>query len=58
MTAAIGRAPAQRYVAIGQRARGRKKSYRLGMPLNDYLGELLVEDTGIAYTPQEAFKTA
>lgn len=31
---------------------------RRGMTLNDYLGELLAEATGVPYSPQEALKTA
>lgn len=29
-----------------------------GMTLNDYVGELLAERTGVPYSPQEALKTA
>jgi len=29
-----------------------------GMALNDYVGELLAERTGVPYSPQEALKTA
>ena len=40
------------------RAAALRRAGQLGMTLNDYLGELLAEDTGVAYTPQEALKTA
>lgn len=31
---------------------------RRGMTLNDFIGELLAEHTGVPYSPQEALKTA
>lgn len=35
-----------------------ERANSLGMTLNDYLGQLLAEDTGVPYSDQEGLKTA
>lgn len=35
-----------------------ERAKTLGMSLNDYVGQLLAEDTGVAYADQEALKSA
>ncbi len=43
-------------IPLRRAAEGRAKA--LGMTLNDYVGQLLAEDTGVPYSTQEGLKTA
>ncbi|MCD2191343.1 hypothetical protein [Actinomycetospora soli] len=45
-------------VPIPLRRAAEDRAKALGMTLNDYVGQLLAEDTGVAYASQEGLKSA
>lgn len=45
-------------VPIPLRRAAEDRAKALGMTLNDYVGQLLAEDTGVAYATQEGLKSA
>ena len=45
-------------IPIPLRRAAEDRAKALGMTLNDYVGRLLADDTGVPYTEQEALKSA